>query len=183
MGLFSHIDKLLSRLTEDETEKWLRFHDELDERYSNHRKKWDWYWNAQDVNEKRKYATGGLRERPNEIDPRPFLKKESNNHGGITCEEGGKLAEIISDKLFYMSEEDKTKSKVAKTFYVLEIKNKYVDYVNEIYVDEILVQEDIKTSTSLSRCEKFETFDNAVEYAVKHKITANVRKITVQIED
>lgn len=34
MGIFSHIDKLLSRLTEDETEKWLRFHDELDRRYS-----------------------------------------------------------------------------------------------------------------------------------------------------
>lgn len=34
MGLFSHIDKLLSRLTEDEIEKWLRFHDELDRRYS-----------------------------------------------------------------------------------------------------------------------------------------------------
>lgn len=34
MSLFSHIDKILSRLTEDETEKWLKFHDELDERYS-----------------------------------------------------------------------------------------------------------------------------------------------------
>ncbi|MBO3062736.1 hypothetical protein [Mammaliicoccus fleurettii] len=80
MGLFSHIDKLLSRLTEDETEKWLRFHDELDKKH--HRK----YSNPTiltgyadeifgDYEKKNKYATGGLQEKPREIDPVPFLMK------------------------------------------------------------------------------------------------------------
>ena len=42
MGLISYLDDLLFKITEDETERWLRFHDELDKRY----------------------ATGGLEERP-----------------------------------------------------------------------------------------------------------------------
>lgn len=51
MGLISYIDNLLFKITEDETEKWLRFHDDLDKRY----------------------ATGGLQDRPRVLSPTPIV--------------------------------------------------------------------------------------------------------------
>ena len=52
LGLISYIDNLLFKITEDETEKWLRFHDDLDKRY----------------------ATGGLQDRPRILSPTPIVE-------------------------------------------------------------------------------------------------------------
>lgn len=54
MGLISYIDNLLFKITEDDIEKWLRFHDDLDKRY----------------------ATGILQDRPREFCPPPMLEKK-----------------------------------------------------------------------------------------------------------
>lgn len=81
MGIFSHIDILLSRLTEDETEKWLRFHDELDRRYQHERNKSNQFTGMADdifgkYEKKNNYKIGGLQETVKIIDPTPFLMKD-----------------------------------------------------------------------------------------------------------
>ena len=76
MGLISYIDNLLFKITEDETEKWLRFHDELDKRY----------------------ATGGLQERPKALF-KPEPSREDANPPRLGEDKMGTKFDIVVDLL------------------------------------------------------------------------------------
>lgn len=100
MGLFSHIDKLLSRLTEDETEKWLRFHDELDKKYQSEINKSNQFTGISDdifgdYENKNNYKIGGLQETVTIINPTSFLMKDLDE----------------TEKLLYLNYIPKIKSK------------------------------------------------------------------------
>ncbi|WP_436888100.1 hypothetical protein [Mammaliicoccus sciuri] len=188
MGLFSKIDKLLSRLTEDETEKWLRFHDDLDKRYaesdkkrlindfwnrhlsnqeqgySEHRKKWDWYWKSQDEQEKRNYPTGGLQDKPSEA-PIPTTKLTE---------------EIIKDRFGRINPKPWLQS-LGETYYVVERNNRYVDDVVNFYTDSERVGINVSTTDSLLECYRYDSREEAQEFADKYD--CNVRKVIVKVEE
>lgn len=233
MGIISYIDNLFFKITEDETEKWLKFHDDLD----------------------KKYVTGRLQERPREFCPPPILEKketekllnpnyipkinslevtkqekifhlldikkisferakelldqinkpEELNHMKLTLNEllewqkenkripaifnstDHECQVVIDDKLRYAFSgryNENTKFDVIvnnkETYYVVERFDRYVDGVYSFFASEEPYEKTVSTTKSLLDCYRYDTYEEAKEFADKYNCT--VRKVKVECE-
>lgn len=91
-----------------------------------------------------------------------------------------------------MSEEDKRRLKeeidpkpwlqsLGETYYVVERNNKYVDGVFSVFAETRIAEKEISTTNSLLECDRYDTYDQAKEFADKYNF--NVRKVIVKVEE
>ncbi|WP_305751843.1 hypothetical protein [Mammaliicoccus sciuri] len=90
------------------------------------------------------------------------------------------------------SEEDKRRLKeeidtkpclqsLGKTYYVVERFDRYVDGVYSFFASEEPYEKTVRTTDSLLECDRYETYEQAKEFADKYN--CNVRKVIVKVEE
>ncbi|MDT0702007.1 hypothetical protein RM652_02675 [Mammaliicoccus sciuri] len=90
------------------------------------------------------------------------------------------------------SEEDKRRLKeeidpkpwlqsLGETYYVVERNNRYVDGVFSVFAETRVAEKEISTTISLLECDRYETYEQAKEFADKYN--CNVRKVIVKVEE
>ncbi|MEB6263627.1 hypothetical protein [Mammaliicoccus sciuri] len=91
-----------------------------------------------------------------------------------------------------MSEEDKRRLKeeidpkpwlqsLDETYYVVERNNRYVDGVFSVFAETRIAEKEISTTNSLLECDRYNTREEAQEFADKYN--CNVRKVIVKVEE
>lgn len=91
-----------------------------------------------------------------------------------------------------MSEEDKRRLKeeidpkpwlqsLGETYYVVERNNRYVDGVFSVFAETRIAEKEISTTNSLLECDRYNTREEAQEFA--DKCNCNVRKVIVKVEE
>lgn len=187
MGIISYIDNLLFKITEDETEKWLRFHDDLDKRY----------------------ATGRLQERPREFSPTPIVEiSETEKLLNPNYRPKINSLEVTrKEKVFRLLDKKKISTERAKelldqidkpepsredanppmlgedkmeTYYVVEVNGRYYENETVLYSDTEIFEHSVSTTKSLLECKRFYSKADAQKTADKHGFV--VRKVKVECE-
>lgn len=90
------------------------------------------------------------------------------------------------------SEEDKRRLKeeidpkpwlqsLGETYYVVERNNRYVDGVFSVFAETRVAEKEISTTDSLLECDRYNTIEEAQEFADKYN--CNVRKVIVKVEE
>lgn len=121
-----------------------------------HRKKWDWIWKE---HERQMFETGRLQEKPSEA-PIPPTKMYTKTE--------------VSNLINKWSEDN------METYYVVARNNRYVDGVHTTYGDSTVYEVSVTTTKSLLDCNRYETYEEAKEFADKYNCT--VRKVIVKVE-
>ncbi len=67
-----------------------------------------------------------------------------------------------------------------ETYYVVEKFGRYADGVHTFYVDDAVYEKTVTTTKSLLECYRYETYEQAKEFADKYN--CNVRKVIVKVE-
>lgn len=70
---------------------------------------------------------------------------------------------------------------LGETYYVVEKFNRYVDGVHTTYGDSTVYEVSVTTTKSLLDCNRYETYEEAKEFADKYNCT--VRKVIVKVEE
>ncbi len=68
-----------------------------------------------------------------------------------------------------------------ETYYVVEKFDRYVIGIHSFYIDENLYEETVTTTKSLLECDRYNTREEAKEFADKYN--CNVRKVSVKVEE
>ncbi|MBO1209171.1 hypothetical protein [Mammaliicoccus sciuri] len=68
-----------------------------------------------------------------------------------------------------------------ETYYVVERFDRYVDGVFTVYAGSVAYEKQLTTTKSLLDCYRYETYEQAKEFADKYD--CNVRKVIVKVEE
>lgn len=68
-----------------------------------------------------------------------------------------------------------------ESYYVVEKFGRYVDGVYSFFASEEPYEKTVRTIDSLLECDRYETYEQAKEFADKYN--CNVRKVIVKVED
>lgn len=68
-----------------------------------------------------------------------------------------------------------------ETYYVVEVNGRYVDGVFTVYASNVAYEKQLTTTKSLLECDRYETYEEAKEFAEKYNCT--VRKVIVKVEE
>lgn len=68
-----------------------------------------------------------------------------------------------------------------ESYYVVEKFDRYVDGVFTVYANDVAYEKQLTTTKSLLNCDRYETYEQAKEFADKYD--CNVRKVIVKVEE
>lgn len=68
-----------------------------------------------------------------------------------------------------------------ESYYVVERNNRYVDGVFSVFAETRVAEKEISTTESLLECDRYNTREEAEEFADKYN--CNVRKVIVKVEE
>ncbi|WP_239733799.1 hypothetical protein [Mammaliicoccus sp. M-M49] len=66
-------------------------------------------------------------------------------------------------------------------YYVVEKFGRYADGVFTVYANDVAYEKQLTTTKSLLECDRYETYEQAKEFADKYD--CNVRKVIVKVEE